>query len=68
MIGCPVCKETLAISPARSRKSKTPRNFIVLTCPKSGKHFRGFIGDEAFVRKTMARAGMTSDSNEPSGE
>lgn len=58
MIRCPVCGETMTVAPAKSRKSRKSKDFIAIRCPVSRKHFRGFIGDEGFVRETIARSGV----------
>ena len=50
-IQCPICKEGLKVSLAKGRKSGKP--FIMLVCPKSGKHFRGFISDQEYVGKVL---------------
>ena len=55
-VRCPVCQTALKISTARSRKAKRPKIFLTLTCPKDGRHFRGFIGDTDFVGRFLDSA------------
>ena len=57
-IACPVCKCPLRLSPARSRKAKKPKLFLMLACPEDGRHFRGFINDRDFVSSAMEKAAM----------
>ena len=60
-IRCPVCSTSLRICPARSRKAKNPKLFLMLVYPQDGRHFRGFIGDQAYVRKVMDRTGEVNE-------
>ena len=55
-VRCPVCGVALRLSPARSRKSKNPKTFLMLACPENGRHFRGFISDKKFVERTLDAA------------
>lgn len=57
---CPICGTTLAIRPAKGRKSNKP--FVMLVCPRDGRHFRGFITDQDFVLKVI---GERSQSSQP---
>jgi hypothetical protein len=57
-VGCPVCGTNLTISPARSRKAKKPKTFLMLVCPLDGRHFRGFISDSDFVAQVVDAAGV----------
>jgi len=50
-IGCPVCANPLSVKVARGRKSNKP--FIMLKCDKDGRHFRGFITDQAYVKRVL---------------
>ena len=50
-IDCPICSEAISVQVARGRKSNKP--FIMLKCPKDGRHFRGFITDQSYVRKVL---------------
>ncbi len=52
-IPCLVCSHDLALRLARGRKSGKP--FIMLICPKDGRHFRGFINDQTYVKEVLAR-------------
>ena len=45
--GCPVCGLGLSIRPAVGRGSGKP--FIMLICPRDGRHFRAFITDQEYV-------------------
>ncbi len=57
-IGCPVCSKPLSISIAKGRKSNKP--FIMLKCDVDGRHFRGFITDQDFVRRILQKHENTS--------
>ena len=50
-IKCPICSSVLSIRMAKGRKSNKP--FIMLICPQDGRHFRGFITDQGFIRKIL---------------
>ena len=52
-IPCLICGTALALRPARGRKSG--KHFIMLICPSNGRHFRGFITDQDFVREVTER-------------
>jgi hypothetical protein len=52
-IPCIVCGSSLNLRTAKGRKSGKP--FLMLLCPQDGRHFRGFINDQAFVRQVLAR-------------
>jgi len=52
-IGCPVCSKPLSIKVAKGRKSNKP--FIMLKCDVDGRHFRGFITDQGFVRQIFQK-------------
>ena len=49
-IPCPLCQTSLTIGVARSKKG---RPSLMLKCPVSGKHFRGFIADQDYVSRVM---------------
>ena len=53
MPGCPVCGLGLSLRPAVGRKSGKP--FIMLKCPKDGRHFRAFITDREYVAAVTTR-------------
>jgi hypothetical protein len=55
-VKCPVCEIALILTPARSRKSKNPKQFLMLVCPNDGRHFRGFINDREFVGEVIQKA------------
>ncbi len=48
-LSCPVCGGSLEVRPGSGRKSHKP--FLVLKCAADGRHFRGFIGDQAFIAR-----------------
>jgi hypothetical protein len=50
-IKCPVCACDLSIRAARGRKSNKP--FIMLVCAVDGRHFRGFITDQIYLKKVL---------------
>ncbi len=52
-IPCPICNGPLRLSPARSRKAKQPKVFLMLACPQDGRHFRGFINHQPYVREVL---------------
>ena len=58
VVGCPVCGTALQLSPAKSRKAKRPKIFLMLRCPDDGRHFRGFIQDKEFVGRALEAAPM----------
>ena len=53
---CPVCSSPMNLSDAVSRRSKRPKVFLMLRCPRDGKHFRGFIADSGFVSRFIESA------------
>jgi hypothetical protein len=52
-IPCIVCGGGLTLRTARGRKSGKP--FLMLLCPQDGRHFRGFINDQGYVKQVLAR-------------
>ena len=50
-ISCPICRAAITVKSARGRKSNKP--FIMLVCPEDGRHFRGFITDQSYVRQVL---------------
>lgn len=50
-IGCPVCSNPLSVKVAHGRKSNKP--FIMLKCDTDGRHFRGFITDQSYVKRVL---------------
>jgi hypothetical protein len=52
-VNCPVCSQPLVVTIARGRKSNKP--FIMLKCNTDGRHFRGFITDQVYVKSVMLR-------------
>lgn len=68
-IGCPVCSTGLRLSPAKSRKAKKPKSFLMLVCPTDGRHFRGFISDKKFVSSVLQSAQeLGQQADEDAGE
>ncbi len=57
-IGCPICSNPLSVTFAKGRKSNKP--FIMLKCEQDGRHFRGFITDQDFVRRILQNHANTS--------
>jgi len=52
-VACLVCGSPLSVRAARGRKSNKP--FLMLVCPRDGRHFRGFINDAGYVREVLSR-------------
>jgi hypothetical protein len=50
-IRCPICSNPFSVRLARGRKSNKP--FIMLKCDKDGRHFRGFITEQNYVRRVL---------------
>ena len=50
-IGCPICSSPLSVRTAKGRKSNKP--FIMLVCPVDGRHFRGFITDQNYLKRVL---------------
>lgn len=50
-ISCPICSNALSVRVAKGRKSNKP--FIMLICQQDGRHFRGFITDQTYVKKVL---------------
>ncbi len=64
---CPVCSTPLQLSPAKSRRSKKPKTFLMLRCPADGRHFRGFIQDVEFVGKVVDAASISTGTGSARG-
>ena len=52
-IPCLICGDALSVRTARGRKSGKP--FVMLVCPRDGRHFRGFVTDQAYVGEILNR-------------
>jgi hypothetical protein len=52
-IPCIVCGSGLTLRTARGRKSGKP--FLMLLCPQDGRHFRGFINDQSYVKEVLSK-------------
>ena len=50
-INCPICSNPLSVRIAKGRKSN--KSFIMLKCDLDGRHFRGFITDQQYVKKVI---------------
>ena len=50
---CPVCSTGLIIRLAKGRKSG--KHFVMLICPKDGRHIRAFINDKKFVGEVLVK-------------
>ena len=48
---CPVCGQALDFRFARGRKSNKPS--IILICRQDGRHFRGFITYQPYVKEVI---------------
>ncbi len=51
-IPCLVCRKPLSLRLARGRKSG--KTSIMLICPEDGRHFRGFVSEQNYVRQVLA--------------
>lgn len=60
-IGCPVCSNPLLITLAKGRKSNKP--FIMLKCEHDGRHFRGFITDQSYVKRVLDESDSKTGSS-----
>ena len=58
-LNCHICGEPLAFRLAHGRKSGKP--FVMLRCPVDGRHFRGFIADQGFVRAFVDNLEVRAD-------
>jgi hypothetical protein len=52
-IPCIVCGTGLALRTAKGRKSG--KCFLMLVCPEDGRHFRGFINDQDYVKQVLSK-------------
>ncbi|MBI4337350.1 MAG: hypothetical protein HY683_05930 [Chloroflexi bacterium] len=52
-VACLVCGGPLTVRMARGRKSGKP--FLMLVCSRDGRHFRGFVSDQRYVKQVLAR-------------
>ncbi len=52
---CPICRTPLEVRLAHSRKAKRQKTFIMMVCPKDGRHARLFINDQGYVAQVLAR-------------
>ena len=52
-IPCLICSEPLTVRLARGRKSGKP--FVMLLCGVDGRHFRGFISHQDYVRQVLQK-------------
>ena len=48
---CLICGDPLIIRPSRSRKTGKPS--IMIVCPNDGRHFRGWITYQPYVKEVM---------------
>ena len=60
---CPLCSTALRMSIATSKRNKVS---IALICPINGRHFRGFIADQNYVRRVLDLLGEQRTGGEPS--
>ena len=59
-VPCLVCGEALSIRMSQGRKSGKP--FIMLICPTDGRHFRGFVTYQPYVRDLLDLLEASQDS------
>ena len=59
---CPLCRTALRMSIATSKRNKVS---IALICPVDGRHFRGFIADQDYVRRVLDLLGEQQIGDEP---
>jgi len=52
-ISCLICRQPLILRLAKGRTSGKP--FLMLICATDGRHFRGFINDQVYVRQVLDR-------------
>jgi hypothetical protein len=52
-IPCLICQQPLVLRLTKGRKSGKPS--LMLICPQDGRHFRGFITLQSYVRQVLAR-------------
>ncbi len=64
-IKCPICGNNLSIRMAKGRKSNKP--FIMLVCQQDGRHFRGFITDQQYVKTVLSTKSGYQDGRQPGG-
>lgn len=57
---CLICDQPLSLRLARGRKSGKP--FVMLICAHDGRHFRGFITHQPYVRDLLDRLEATKKS------
>ncbi len=50
-LACPVCSQTLMVRLAKGRTSG--KNFLMFLCPRDGRHLRGFITDQGYVKRVL---------------
>ncbi len=61
-IPCPICGMDLMIRLAHGRKSGKP--FVMLICPRDGRHIRAFINDKEFVFSVLSKLQNTEHNVE----
>ena len=65
-ISCLICQQPLTLRLAKGRKSGKP--FLMLICPQDGRHFRGFINDQVYVRQVLAHLECQTPSSKGGGD
>jgi len=60
-IGCPVCSNPLSVTVAKGRKSNKP--FIMLKCQTDGRHFRGFITSQDYVKSILEEKNLKTGTD-----
>jgi len=59
-INCPICSNTLSVRVAKGRKSNKP--FIMMVCQQDGRHFRGFITDQQYVKSVLENQNLQGNT------
>ncbi len=58
-INCPLCSNELSVRIAHGRTSN--KLFIMLICAKDGRHFRGFISDQTYIKQLLAKQALKQE-------
>ena len=58
---CIICQQALEVRPTKGRKSGKPS--IMVICPNDGRHFRGFINDQNYVRQVLDQMESTVEND-----
>lgn len=58
---CLVCRRALEVRLAKGRRSEKP--FVMLVCPNDGRHFRGFISHQPYVKEVLDKLASNRDKD-----